>query len=428
MIKKIIFIVALAILNLSICFNLVNAVWIDEIYYNPINSENGGEALVLYNDFDYEVDLSGWRIETHKLNEIVSFEDVVIKPKGYLLVADQGWDENRDNWNSADYESTLSLGNVDYGIALFDNKGVVVDRVGWGNVNNIENGFYLGSPALKVEEGMSLLRFYSKGNNLEDFQESIPLLRSSLSTENVNSSQKVITFNIDLSSEVMELVNYSFSADDFSNQGVQIVPLPGINRSVDFNFTLVLENEEEVFLNRNLINSSYVLNDSIYFYESSFFVEYNKSPGNYSLSLNYGDNYDLINYEIMPLVAIEIDSLDFDVDFDLGKDEWIVEGDEDMSTLSMPTIRNVGNVDVNIMLKQSSLDLGNVVPSSNIMYSFDNNDFSSDNSGVLSNEFSLIDLGLRPSFVNELGFKFSLSDLEEGSYVNHIVLMGVEND
>jgi hypothetical protein len=163
------------ILLLLLLLPIVNAgVVINQVLYDPVNTESGGEAVELKNVGDSAVDISGWVLRTESSDADATVPDgIVLASGGVYLIADEGWDDNKDDdsWRSADYEEKITLGNVDSGVALLSN-GSVVDAVGWGDAEEIEGNLYEGAPAAGVPSGKSLLRIKDSDDNSRDFVES----------------------------------------------------------------------------------------------------------------------------------------------------------------------------------------------------------------------------------------------------------------
>ena len=148
---------------------------INQVLYDPIATESGGEAVELRNTGSLAVDISGWVIATESSDVDATIPNgAILQPGSTYLIADEGWDANKDDksWRSADYEEKITLGNSDSGVALLAN-GTVIDAVGWGDVEGIEGSLYDGSPAVLVASGRSLLRTQDTNDNSEDFTESI---------------------------------------------------------------------------------------------------------------------------------------------------------------------------------------------------------------------------------------------------------------
>ncbi len=426
---KKIFVLVLTILLLPV----VNAVRIEEIYYDPVGTESGGEAVVLFNPDNSTLDLSGWVLKTEtSVTDVTLSLESFISPYGYFLISDVNWDINKDNsdWNSADHEEAMTLGNSDSGIELFDFEFNSVDKVGWGNSVEIEDGMFESNPALQVSSGMSLKRVQDTNDNFVDFIESIPELKSSSSIFESNSTHRGIYLSLNII-DYNTFVDFINITDDLDLNGFQILPSPGENKEISI---IVLASHE---FNNSFINISCEgipmnfieeVNLTSAFFETKINISYNTSPGVYSLNFEYSNVNKNEIYEIMSLSAIEIDSLDLNLDIKDKNKEYFLLGDEDIETSSLPTIKNIGNVELDLAIKATSIEYeANIFDLNNVKYSF-NNDFDSVWSGNLISEFEIIDLDLLPSFANELGFKFFIpSSTLKGNYTGTIIVSALES-
>lgn len=155
---------------------VLGSVVIQEVLYDPATAESGGEAVLLYNQDNVSVDISGWTLATEASSSDVTLPpDTVLFPKAFFLIGDSGWENQKGELPSADYEEIMLLGNTNAGIALQSN-GITIDAVGWGSPSE---GLYQGTPHDGVTEGKSLRRINSTGDNAHDFIESDPLLTMS---------------------------------------------------------------------------------------------------------------------------------------------------------------------------------------------------------------------------------------------------------
>jgi hypothetical protein len=193
------------------------SVVINQVLYNPEFTESGGEAVELYNNASSDSDISGWVIATEaSMNDAVIPENTVLCPGCYYLVADTGWNDSKDNssWANADFEELINLYNTNSGVALMDGDDVV-DAVGWGDPDSINEGLYEGTPADSAAEGNSLLRTGDTDNNQDDFTESYPNFRSSSNTGGGSCSAEAdIEFEIDSEPKIVN-ISISPSKVDF---------------------------------------------------------------------------------------------------------------------------------------------------------------------------------------------------------------------
>lgn len=172
---------------------------INQVLYDPLSAESGGEAVELLNTGASAVDISGWVLKTESSDSDATIPAaVVLQPGQSFLVADEGWSSIKDNssWKSADYEEKMTLGNSDSGIALMFNSAVI-DAVGWGDEEAIESGLFEGSPAVMVGVGKALLRTKDSNDNSQDFIETVPDFQEGIPVP--------VTANVTISAPVIEI-------------------------------------------------------------------------------------------------------------------------------------------------------------------------------------------------------------------------------
>jgi len=417
---------ALAILLLPVAY----AVRIEEVYYDPINSETGGEAIVLYNPSDDIIDISGWVIKSESsANDATISSGKKIYGKGYFLIADANWDANKDNpdWSSADHEEAITLTNTDSGIALM-NGTTVVDRVGWGNPINIEDNMYETQPAAMVDEGKSLKRIQDTNNNSNDFIESVPEMRASSG----NYNQTRISISLSVQSYSVSIGSINITPDDFSEDGVQIIPNPGENKEINVKALVTHETNasliEDVELEGHDMQQLEIINTTSAYYQGKLNISYNTMPGIYSLHVESGDNSKSAQYEIKELAAMQVDSLNLNLNIRSKNQFYYIYGDENTSTVDKPTIKNIGNIELDFGVKGTNFTgTYNNISMNNVKYSFDNV-FNSSKSGTLSSQFVLIETDLMPSYLNELGFEFFIPEEARGNYSGSVVVSAIGSE
>ncbi len=128
----------LALLFLFLGFRVVQAqVVINEVELNP----TGARFIELYNEGNQTVDLSGWYLQRKTENQTdfgslvskTNFKGKVIGPNGYFLIS-RGAMQNADIVQGA---LTLTESNT---IQLKNSKGMVIDKISWGDAStNIPN-------------------------------------------------------------------------------------------------------------------------------------------------------------------------------------------------------------------------------------------------------------------------------------------------
>ena len=125
-------------------FAAPNDIVISEVYPNPISSETGGEAIILFNPTENKINLSQYVIKTESSNTDVIFPDnKTIESYHYFLITDSGWGEAKDDptWPNADLQDAFTLSNSNAGVALVK-QDQIIDAVGWGSSENIDEGLF----------------------------------------------------------------------------------------------------------------------------------------------------------------------------------------------------------------------------------------------------------------------------------------------
>ncbi|MBI3033573.1 lamin tail domain-containing protein [Candidatus Woesearchaeota archaeon] len=394
---------------------------IAEVLYDPVN-ESGGEAVELYNPTGESVGIGGWLMATESSSADATIpQGTILLPGSYYLIADSGWSFNNPGV-LADYEEALTLANNDAGIALINN-GTVIDAVGWGNPLNIGSGLFKGTPAAQVSEGQSLRRlgngsgFANTNNNSADFIAGVPSFMNSSSSAG---------FGIDvyavISGSAPSVDSINISDDDAILPGIQLIPLPKQNRSVnvravvrgfassnEISGAVVRINSGDVWMQKaggiNLTSDIYEANITMPFYYAA---------GNYTLNItafnNFSMSHSLVSsFEYLSLMSVEIDSRDLRFAA-LPGGFAEVNGDLNMSSSDKVTIRNTGNTAVNFQISGTNLTSADkVISAGNIQYSFDSS-YDSALAGSLSYSRQSRAVNLSPGMnaVQQLSFRLNV--------------------
>jgi len=421
---------------------LAEGIIISQVLYDPLNSESGGEAVELFNPGSSSVDISGWVIATETSSTDATIPDGArISANGYYLVADSGWSIERDdlNWPQADHEEIITLTNTDAGVAL-SNGSIIIDAVGWGDAASIDVGLFEGVPHSGTSAGEGLVRLYNgsyvdTNNNFNDFQSKINDFHNA-SLASFSGSHLLVTAIIGGSFPVIDA--FTITTDDLSLPGVQISPVPKINKTVDFTATITHPNGIEYLDTVNVLlgATSYPLIKAadLSLTTSEFVGSLNMSPndaaGNYSLTLIATDLGGLSSnsseyFEYMTLLAIELDSdsLTFAA---LPGSASELSGDVDPGTNNL-TIQNIGNAVVNIQLSGTNLSSATgVIGVENIAYTF-NGDYNNSMAGILSYSKQTSTLDMEAASRLPLSFKLTVpSATAPGNYTGTITLVAVE--
>ncbi|MBN2112270.1 lamin tail domain-containing protein [Candidatus Woesearchaeota archaeon] len=320
------------------------SVVISQVLYNPLNSESGGEAVEIHNNGNEDIAISGWVLATEStMNDAVIPENTIICPGCYYLIADSGWNESKDSqsWPDADLEEPITMSNTDSGVALTKN-GSIVDAVGWGNPDEINDGLFEGTPANNAEEGKSLLREGDTNNNIDDFIEAEPFFRSSSDLGTGKDSEEIgISFEVlNATAQIpatIDLVNIS--------EGRIINPVPGGAAEITVNAQITGQDINKVTATlageTAVLSKAKEVNATTSVFSGALSLEHYMPPGEYSIEINADGEKAEISFEYEELVAIQIDkeTLDF------GK----IEAGKDY--VSEVRIRNIGNKVVDIGLK-----------------------------------------------------------------------------
>lgn len=403
-----------ALLTILLFLPLVEAgesLLITQVLYNPLGSETGGEAIELYNPTESAVNLSGWVLSTETSDTDVLFPaSAVIRPEGYFLVTDAGWGTAKDDasWPGSDHEEPLTLNNLDSGVALMFNA-TIIDSVGWGNAINIKLGLFEGTPALPVDGGMSLRRRQDSGNytdtndNSADFTGATPAWHNS-STRGISSlGSWLIQLAVTILNSAPSVTNVQLLSDDLDEAGVQLAPEPkelsvlkiqaevydpdgaddlkavsadaaGVSSQLSYNAT---------------INSTHAL------YTGTLKFPHYVAPGTYDVRVT-GEDYgnktaeNFGQFQYLELLALELDTTTLALQTSNGE-LTSATGDSSMETPLSPTLRNIGNIPLDLRISATDL-VGEqaTIAADSLGYGAGNL------TGKLSSGKALLGLGLEP--------------------------------
>ncbi|MCB9358457.1 lamin tail domain-containing protein [Candidatus Woesearchaeota archaeon] len=422
------YLVLVSFLHFSLCVVVLSIniqpayadIYISEVLYNPFITESGGEAVELYNSGDEAMSLSGYTLATASSIADATFPDsAIIQPGGYYLIADSNWQEKKDfpTYASADHEESITMKNTDSGVALLDESGNVIDAVGWGDKNNIDQILYSIEPSNYSDNGYSLKRTSFTGNNNEDFISAEPELVNSAGL-----SRDAATGALDLTIHVEDLSSYIQNISlpfDIDNK---ISIFPGSVKQILLSFQSQ-ENLDDIEVSFNGFSASPERNETHYYYV--FSLDFHTSPGNYSfdiLALHDGTEINSsVSVEILPVMAFSLDLSEINC-YDKS---CIIDGDDDIYTTDKPTIRNIGNVPLDFNVYADNLtDGSNSLNTDNILFSFDSSD-----KNPLHYEPKLYHVDLQPESTLPLFLEIDLpSDTVPGDYSTQIIFMGVSGE
>jgi hypothetical protein len=229
------------------------------------------------------VDIGGWIIATESsLQDAIIPSNSTILAEGYFLLADNMWDERKDdsNWRNADFMTPITLNNVDSGLALKNSTGGLIDAVGWGNPANIDNNLYTGTPTNDASQGNVLLRIDSTDDNSNDFIVADP----DFFGNNVIEVEVNVSNSVESSAYILE--------------GSSITPNAGVNQTIHVRAGELMS---ATFL--NIEKTMQKIDNSTY--ETRFSIPYYQAPGNYSIF--FSDNSELL-FEIKELRSFKVEA------------------------------------------------------------------------------------------------------------------------
>ncbi len=415
------------------------SVQISEVYYDPIATDSGGEAVELYNPQNYSVDISGYIISTEiSDNDAVLPESAVIAALGYYLVADSGWSSSKDDegWPDADYEEAITLTNTDAGVALKNSSGSIIDAVGWGNSLNIEAGLYEDTPHEGAAQGQSLQRQQDTDDNSADFTAAQPNLKASVV---VGDTELQLTINIINTNPDIDGVSV-LTDDDSLSEGSQVMPNP--NSQKDIKVSAIMEfpggynenctatadfNSQQYDMDLTWQNLTHAV------FNATLELQYYDVPGNYTVTVIATNQYgaeisSAAEFEYLTLTGIALDASQLSCNLISGSSCEII-GDTNMNTGDKVTIRNIGNTIVDIGITGTDFTSGeNTLEAGNIEYVF-SQDFNNGEVKVLQSIVVQNDVDLQAASNKELSFRItSPATAATGNYVGMISVTAVASE
>lgn len=336
---------------------ILATVRIEEVLYDPINTENGGEAVLLFNKGNETIDISGWVLATKTSSkDTTTPQNTSVSAGGYLLIADFGFSLNKDNssWPDADFEEAITLQNTNGGVALMNGTNIV-DAIGWGDSTNIDVNLYEGIPHQGVNQGQSLRRIKDTDNNSADFIGGTPVFYNISTNQDNNPLEIVIDVEINITNNAPEVLSIEVLTDDNSSrEGIQIKPVSGSIKT----FEILIEaydadNSSEIASAKvvigtkefSLVKSS--SNETNVFFRGNVSMEYYEEARNYTLQTIITSNGQEFSknssFEYLALKTISAET-------SMGLE--IAAGNVKTKTV---TVRNLGNQDVQLKVKGTNI-------------------------------------------------------------------------
>lgn len=402
---------------------------ISEVYYDPVGTESGGEAVELNNYGTLSVDISGWILSTPTSDADATLpENTMLAPGSYYLITDTGFSTLKDNpaWPNADYEEAITLKNTDGGLALKDASGNLIDALGWGDPAAIGSGFYEGTPSALSGVGESLQRSQDTDNNAQDFYNSPPNLQSSngigQGNRAANASNSFLAFTVIVNNTLPEILNLTIADEDNLTDGFQVFPKPKSVKELAFSVSLqgtadsvkAVFGEQEINLSRQ----------SATFYNGKLNLSFFESPGSKTIEIiakrNGQEVSKSFSFDVQSLNAFEIDVASLSCILSPGQLCNIV-GDLDMSSSDKVTMRNIGNTPIDMAMSGSNFKSSSSEFSvGSVKYSFGGSPLK-----LLTASPVINTLNLQASNSSVIGISFNVElpqDVESGTYMSDIVM------
>ncbi len=402
---------------------------ISQVLYNPNGSDTDREAVELFNPTNNSINITGWTLRTESYDVDATIPHAIMKPHSYYLISDSGWETHKNlDWPSSDYEESISLSNADAGVALFDAGNNTVDAVGWGNPADIKQSLFEGDPAVVVSDGQSLIRtkingsFIDTNNNSNDFYAGSPELHNS-NYSSVRNNELEVSFNV--VEPDLKILNVTLT-DDLNETNESITPSPGENRTLYVYVETNLNSSVSLLFNNKTYACTLLsANNSSYLFHAEINMPYYKSPGIYQIQVeadrgNKSDKRNItFNYE--SLISLFVDSTNINLGEVKAGSEEILFGDKDVNSSNNPTVKNIGNVKLNVNVKKgdsTNFDF------SNVYFSFGN--ILPNTSISNSHTFNI---GLSPSESESFNIRLDVPPSNTlGRCSFSVVLEGVENE
>ncbi len=375
---------------------------ITQVYPDPTGSETTGEAIELYNQGNETVAIGGYTLRTKSSNADATIPSgVTLLPSQHYLIADAGWNASRDDlsWPPADHEEAITLTNVDGGVALVAANGTVLDAIGWGDTLGLPPELYETQTHFAPATGESLQRiaaggqYADTGNNLLDFAAGAPSFHSAIA----NAGQSnVIDIIINISSTPVRVLFASFSGDELDDEGTQLAPFPGRNKTV--NLSIILQDSDGptdlADLSVSLFGANY--NGTLAFdyengsalYVASITVPFYQAASTYTATINAVDKSDETSQLSVPLTILAVAAIE------VNSTTTMLGSSGSRGSI---TLQNIGNSALDLELRSTNFTSDeNEISAQAVQFRLKNYANNSTVNGTLSTSTSQIDFNLLP--------------------------------
>lgn len=379
---------------------------INEVFYNPVGTDTGKEFVELYNPTEEIISLKDYVLESGNganpndwTVEWTGSNSDSISPKGYFLVGEVNVSP------SPNIVTDLDLQNSPDGVRIRRNQ-TIVDTVGYGSLQFPE--YFESAPATNVPEGSSLSRTsgIDTDNNSADFKQAEPTPQLT--------QQNSLAIQINVVEPALEISSVQLSDEDPAAPGTQVIPVAGGSKRVNLTATIYdsqgFGNSTSVtatVANRQYSLSRVASNATSQKYSGFILLSVTDPAGNYTIELAASSGGKTgsrqLSFEYMPITAILVDTSLLNV---TAQPNTLIQviGDLDMSTRQSSTVKNIGNVDIDVGVKGSALvsSKGTIAPE-NIELAFGSS-FGL-NSVTLSTSLQILPLRLKSDVPRELSYR-----------------------
>jgi len=293
---------------------------IQEVYPDPLGSESGGEAVLLFNNGDESVAVGGWTLETPSANPDARLPaNASIPAHGLYLIADTGWRTEKDDaaWADSHHEDAITLRNDGGTLRLRNANGSIVDEVDYA----------------KADEGLAQWR------SGDVFITTEPLFDEPLET--------MASVGIDGTSSGTTLL-----ITENGNDVTSVTPSPGRTKYLD----LRIESPTRPSVTFDGVNVP-IEDAGTDAYVGELAIPFMMVPGAHDVVVD-GVRTTL---DVLPLVALDTDVSTLNGD---------ATGDADFGS-GGPTIRNAGNIAITVSVARTRVMNGNTSASARILVETD---------------------------------------------------------
>lgn len=342
---------------------------ITEVMYDPAQaSDTDLEWIEIYNNGSEKVNLSSWRIDGN------NFDDFTILPGEFIVIAREltdGTDADNDSFESAYGNNDGVWNELDENYRVFDGdfsltNSDILNLTSEGYFEILEYNSSVGGNG----NGYSIEKIdVTIGNNLDNWRESKVLYGTPGYGDVDNGNQVYLAVEVSGSLPILALINVS---DDLEDNGVQIRPKID-NRSILLNLQVnssstIRKITAEVNGNIFELTKDFDLDNFSSVYKGEIWMNYFDKPGIYTINISAENEFNggsslLVDFEYLTLLAVSLNenSLNF----------GIVEPGT-LSEVKAISVKNKGNVDVDLEIYGSDLESGNnKINVSKVEFNFD---------------------------------------------------------